>query len=657
MMARRTMPMIVLVLAALIGGTLGIVKLTSDHLLYVHAVAIAHRWAHFVVTNVDDLEQIAAGEQPSSKSMAFFQWSVREGALYRYEIFNRQGYSQLVADRHQAAALVDVSEFRAEAAAAAKTSAMSAAVKEGDGHGIPELFAEAFVPVIVDGRPIAVVAAYVDQTEERNQVVRTFLVGALGLCALTSLAFIIPAGAWYRRTIEKERADAEISFLAKHDGMTRLANRTHLVERMSEALDRAGRTGEQIAILYLDLDHLKDVNDQLGHQGGDTLIKLMAERIRETARSEDIIARIGGDEFVIVMAEIADRADVEKLTRRFLDIMSRPFVVSGHEVATTASVGIALAPADGRDPERLMRSAHLALHKCKSDGRNCCRFFTAELDAELQARMALEARIRAATRNEEFELHFQPLVDLAAGRTTGFEALLRLRAADGSLLSPVTFIPVAEQIGLIGRIGAWVVREACRTAAQWPQGLTVAVNLSAVQFDGSIVGIVRSALAESRLDPGRLQLEITESLLLAETESVMAQLAQLKEIGVAIVMDDFGTGYSSMSYLWRFPFNKIKIDRSFVQNLGEPDKSVETIVRTIINLGHMLKMRVTIEGIEDARQLELVTSLACDEAQGFHLGRPMPACDIAAHLAAERRLKGATPPPEPKRVLQLVKVK
>jgi diguanylate cyclase (GGDEF)-like protein len=654
MTARRTISVIVLALAALIGGTLAVVKLTTDHFLHAHAVSIANHWARFVVNNVSDLEEIAAGEQPSAKSMTFFQWSVREGVLYRYEIFNRQGYAQLVADR-QRTALVDVSEFRGEAAAAAKTGAMSADVREGDGRGMPELFAEAFVPVVVEGRTIAVVAAYVDQTEERNQVFRSFLVGAAALSALIALAFIIPAAAWYRRTLEKERVDAEIRFLAKHDAMTRLVNRAHLVERMSESVDRAVRAGSGIAVLYLDLDHFKDINDQLGHQAGDTVIKLMGDRIREATRGSDIIARMSGDEFVVVQTEVSDKADAERLARRLLDIMAQPFAAGGHEVVATASIGIALVPDNGRDPERLVRSADLALCKAKSDGRNCSRFFTAELDAELRARLVLEARIREAARDEAFELHYQPLIDVAASRTIGYEALLRLRAADGALLSPAMFVPIAEQIGLIGKIGAWVVREACRTAMQWPDGMTVAVNLSAAQFvDGSICGSVRAALEESGLDPARLQLEITESLLLEDTESVMAQLTQLKEIGAAIVMDDFGTGYSSMSYLWRFPFDKIKIDRTFIQNLEESDKSVETIVRTIIHLGHSLKMRVTVEGVEEARQLDLVHRLGCDEAQGFYFGRPIPACDIAIQLMGEKRRKPGAGG-EPRRMLHVVR--
>ena len=654
MSIRRTALLIVLMLAALIGGTLAAVKFTTDRLLHQNATAIAQRWASYVAENVGDLEQIAAGEQPSSASMAFFRWSMRVGSVFRYEIYNRQGYSQLVSDQ-QRTAQVDVSEFKPDAAAAAKSRAMSAAVKEGEQDDLPAFFAEAYVPVVSHGRTIAVVAAYVDQTEERSRVVHTSLLAAAGLCVLTSLAFILPAGAWYRRTVEKEHADAEIHFLARHDTMTRLANRLHFGERLTDALDRAGRTRREIAVLHLDIDHFKDINDRFGHQAGDTVLRLVGDRIRETARHDDIIARIGGDEFVIVQTDVSGTSDAEDLAQRLIEIMSRPFLVGGREIPASASIGIALAPADGRDQEQLVRSADLALNRCKADGRNCYRFFTHELDAELQRRLHLEARIREAADNGEFQLHFQPLVDIADERTTGFEALLRLRAADGSAIPPSTFIPIAEQTGLIGRIGAWAIRQACRTAAQWPDGLTIAVNLSPAQFDGTVHGIVRAALEETGLDPARLQLEITESLLLEDTESVMAQLAQLKALGVAIVMDDFGTGYSSLSYLWRFPFSKIKIDRSFIHNLHNQDRSVETIVRTIINLGHFLKMRVTVEGVEDDNQLDLVRNLGCDEGQGFYFGRPMPASDVAAHLGAQLLRKPAKVRTEPRRLLHLVR--
>ena len=635
MQIQRTTVIVIVVLLALIAGTLATVRLTTEHLLYQAATSSAQNWARYVAENVKDLEEIAAGEQPSSASMAFFAGAQRIGLVFRYEIFNREGYSQLVSDR-QGTALVDVSEFNPAAAAAVKTGQPVVAVKEGDTVARPSFFAEAYVPVLDGRRPIAVVAAYVDETAERDRFFKTFLIAAASLCLLTGVAFGIPTAAWYRRTKEKQRADAELHFLAKHDGMTRLANRGHLNERLAEALTRVVAIGSRLAVHYIDLDHFKEVNDSLGHQAGDTLIKLMAERLRASTRAEDIVARLGGDEFVVVQIDILDDSEVVGLAERLLRTMSQPFVVNGHDVATSASIGIALAPRDGVEPERLLKSADLALYKSKSDGRSCFRFFTPEMDAELQARLKLERTIRDAVQNESFELNFQPLVDMPSGRLTGFEALLRLHDADGNDIPPTTVIPMAEDMGLIGKIGTWVIRTACLAAAQWPEHLTVAVNLSPAQFHaGSVHNVVAAALAESAIEPSRLELEITETLLLRDTDAILAELGRLKALGVAVVMDDFGTGYSSLSYLWRFPFDKIKIDRAFMQTVDATDENVQTIIKTIVGLGHSLHMRVTVEGVEDGEQAQFVRDAACDEVQGFYFGRPLAAADLPARILAE----------------------
>jgi diguanylate cyclase (GGDEF)-like protein len=643
MQIQRTTAIVIAVLLALIAGTLATVKLTTDHLLYQSATSAARHWARYVAENVKDLEQIAGGEQPSSHSMAFFEGAQRVGLVFRYEIFNREGYSQLVSDR-QGTALVDLSEFNPAAAVAVKTDRPIVAVKESAQPDRPSFFAEAYVPVLNDGRPIAVVAAYVDQTAERDRFFKSFLLAAVALCSLTALAFVIPAAAWYRRTKEKQRADAEIHFLAKHDGMTRLCNRGYLNERLTEALTRTVAIGGGLAVHYIDLDHFKEVNDSLGHQAGDSLIRLAAERLRASTRSQDIVARVGGDEFVVIQADILDDVEAAGLAERLLRTMSQPFVVNGHDVATTGSVGIALAPRDGVEAERLLKSADLALYKSKSDGRNCFRFFTPEMDAELQARLKLERTIRDAVQNESFELNFQPLVDMPSGRLTGFEALLRLRDADGNDIPPTTVIPMAEDMGLIGKIGTWVIRTACRAAAQWPKHLTVAVNLSPAQFHaGSVCDVVADALAESALEPGRLELEITETLLLRDTDAILAELGRLKALGVAVVMDDFGTGYSSLSYLWRFPFDKIKIDRAFMQTVDAADENVQTIIKTIVGLGHSLHMRVTVEGVEDGEQAEFVREAACDEVQGFYFGRPLAEADLPARILADAERDATRP--------------
>ncbi|HUI97428.1 MAG TPA: EAL domain-containing protein [Xanthobacteraceae bacterium] len=635
MTMHRMISLIVIVLAALIGGTLAAGKVATDYLLHQNATQAASQWARYLAENVGDLEQIADGQQPSSGSMAFFQWSLRVGSVFRYEIYNRHGYSQLVSDQRQIA-LVDLSEFSTLAAAAAKTGEMSAAVKEGgEQPDLPAFFGEAYVPVAAGGQTIAVVAAYVDQTAERGRYYNSFLLAAGGLSALTSLSFLIPAAAWYRRTIEKDRVHAELRFLAKHDAMTRLPNRAHLAERLADTLAHDARTNKWTAIHYLDLDHFKDVNDRFGHQAGDTVIRLMGDRIRGATRSHsDIVARMGGDEFIVVQAGISEQSEAEKLAARLLETMSHPFPIQDRTITTTVSIGIALAPGDGRDPDRLIHAADLALYTSKAAGKNCFHFFTPELDAELQVRQAIETRMRHAAEDGKFELYYQPIVDLTDETVIGYEALLRLHDDRGEPIAPSEFIPIAEQMGLIHKIGAGVLRQACLTAAGWPERLKVSVNLSVAQFDGSVRNVVCGALAEAGLDPARLELEITESLLMGGAKSVMDELAALKALGVAIVMDDFGTGFSSLNYLWRFPFDKIKIDRSFLQNLRHADASIEMIVRTIVNLGHSLDMRVTVEGVEDMVALELVRDLKCDEVQGFYLGRPMPADDVAAALKA-----------------------
>jgi predicted signal transduction protein with EAL and GGDEF domain len=301
------------------------------------------------------------------------------------------------------------------------------------------------------------------------------------------------------------------------------------------------------------------------------------------------------------------------------------------ETVATASIGVALAPTDGTNPERLLKSADLALYKGKADGRNCVRFFEPLMDAALQTRIALEKTLRDAVVNERFILHYQPLFEVFGQRLIGFEALIRLPAEDGTLIPPMTFIPVAEELRLIDKLGAWVLREACKTALSWPDSLTVAVNLSPAQFEaGSISAIVAGALRETGLAPHRLELEITETLLLGNSEAIMTELQALKSMGVAIVMDDFGTGYSSLSYLWRFPFDKIKIDRSFMQGFDASGRDAETVVKTIIALGRELDMRVTVEGVETAKQAAFLDGADADQVQGFFFGRPVSASEVSA---------------------------
>ncbi|RTE94309.1 EAL domain-containing protein [Bradyrhizobium sp. LVM 105] len=630
---QRNIVIIVAALAILLLGTGATLKITTDHLLRQDATSAARSWARFLAPSVTDLEQIAGGEQPSAASIAFFLSARNAGEVFHYEIFNRNGYSQLVSTREKIA-LVDLSEYSPDAARSVANGQPIVDVTEGNSVDRPAFFARAYVPVQADGRHIAVVAAYVDETEQRRSFHNTFLTAAAFLCLLSGLAFSIPAVAWYRETKVKQ-ADRRIRFLAHHDALTGLANRLHLIEQLDRALAHLPMRGGGLAVHFIDVDRFKEVNDTLGHDGGDFLLKSIAERLRAAVRIDDMVARLGGDEFVVVQNDIAGRRQAETFARHLATALNASVKFKQREILTTASIGVALAMEEGTTPERLLKSADLALYAAKAAGRNCIRFFVPEMDTELQARIELERAIREAVLNDRFELHYQPLFEIPQRRLAGFEALIRMPAADGTLIPPLAFIPVAEDLRLIDKIGAWVLRQACRTAATWPAHLTVAVNLSPQQFvAGTISDIVAVALRESGLAPHRLELEITEGLLLGNTEAIVSQLLSLKAMGVAIVMDDFGAGYSSLNYLWRFPFDKIKIDRAFMQGLDGPHCQVGAVVKAIIALGRELHMRVTVEGVETASQAAFLDTADGDQVQGFFFGRPVPASELGASILA-----------------------
>jgi diguanylate cyclase (GGDEF)-like protein len=606
------------------------VKITTDRLLYQNATSAARDWARYLAENVTDLEQIAAGQQPSRASMAFFRSTGKPGQVFRYEIFNRLGFSQLVSD-HGNVALFDLSEFNPEAARSVKFGKPAVDARAGTRPDQPSFFATAYVPVMVDGRAIAIVAAYIDQTEQRDSFYNAFLLAAAALCLTTALSFLIPAIAWLRQTKEKQQADQRIRFLAHHDALTGLSNRAHLMEELRDAVAALPETNSGIAVHFIDLDRFKEVNDTLGHDGGDFLLTTVASRLRTVTRAGDIAARLGGDEFVVVQTGIHDADQAQDFARRLASAVAAPIPFGEREIVATVSIGVALAPINGSDPVRLLKCADLALYKSKADGRNCIRFFAPQLDAVQQDRLALEKTVRDAVLSQRFVLHYQPLYELASRRLIGFEALIRLPAEDGSLIPPMTFIPVAASLRLIDSIGAWVLGEACRTAATWPSHLTVAVNLSPAQFGlGNIMPVVASALNQAGLAPHRLELEITETLLLGGDADIMEELHALKTLGVGIVIDDFGIGYSSLSYLWRFPFDKIKIDRSFMQGIDDAAGHAETVVKTIITLARELQMRVTVEGVENASQIAFLDGADADQVQGYFFCRPVPAANVAA---------------------------
>jgi diguanylate cyclase (GGDEF)-like protein len=432
---------------------------------------------------------------------------------------------------------------------------------------------------------------------------------------------------------ERRSAEAKIAYMAHHDALTDLPNRLRLYEQLRQMLARS-RRGEHLAVFCLDLDHFKDVNDAHGHPVGDLLLKAVADRLRLCIRETDMVARLGGDEFAIIQAGASQPTDATSLASRLIEAIGAAYELGGRQVAVGLSVGIALAPDDGLNPEQLLRNADIALYRSKSDGRGLYRFFEAEMDARMQARRRLEIDLRNAISNGEFELFYQPLVDMQTGFVTGFEALIRWHHPERGMISPLDFIPVAEEAGLIVAIGEWVLCQACAEAATWPGNVNVAVNLSAIQFKKKdLLQVVIMALEVSGLSPGRLELEITETALLQDSDATLAILHELRGLGIGISMDDFGTGYSSLSYLRKFRFDKIKIDQSFIFEMSDHDDSL-AIVRAVIAMGSSLGIKTTAEGVETPEQFNQLKLEGCTEAQGYLLSPPRPATEVKGLLAA-----------------------
>ncbi|MEH2624172.1 diguanylate cyclase (GGDEF)-like protein/PAS domain S-box-containing protein [Bradyrhizobium sp. AZCC 1719] len=448
----------------------------------------------------------------------------------------------------------------------------------------------------------------------------------------------MPGGGWvatHEDITDQRQSEVKIEYMAHHDALTDLANRVLLNDRLEHALGRVSG-GEMVAVHHLDLDQFKAVNDTLGHPCGDKLLRSVAERLRRLVGDSDTIARMGGDEFVIVQAPISDPADATSLAQGVIDALSEPYEIDGQQAVIGVSIGISVGPGDGSNPDKLLRNADLALYRAKSDGRSTFRFFEPAMDLQMQTRRIMEQDLRKALPAGEFELHYQPVVNLASKEISGFEALIRWNHPTKGLISPAAFIPLAEEIGFIVPMGEWVIRQACATAAQWPDNLHVAVNISAIQFRSpGLMQVIVGALAASGLAPTRLEIEITESVLLHNKEATLALLHQLRALGIRIAMDDFGTGYSSLTYLQSFPFDKIKIDRSFVKNITENSSSLN-IVRAVAALANGMGMTATAEGVETAEQLHSIASEGCTEMQGFLFSKPLPAAEIERQFLSGR---------------------
>ncbi|ADZ68650.1 putative bifunctional diguanylate cyclase/phosphodiesterase [Polymorphum gilvum] len=606
-----------------------------DHWIARDAQMESRMWAEGLSEKLTDLEAIANASEPSAQSLEVIRLAGTMGRVFRFKIFGDDGRLRLVVDDQGRIETegADLATHNPQAAAVFQTGTPFTQVFDDRKPGRPDVYAETYLPIVRDGRIAAVVEVYVDQSETATRFRHDLTLAGLLLSALLALAFSIPYTAFVVRSQGKRVADARADFHARHDGLTGVLNRAAFMDRLEETVRTAAADGEAIALHVIDIDRFKAVNDELGPEEGDALIRLVAMRASEMIRPYDFIGRFGGDEFVIAQCGILCQRQAESMAQRLVRRLSETYAVEDRDVPISVSIGCALMPADATSARELVKKAGFALSFVKNTGRNGFSFFRDTMEEELVRRRELERLVRLASRDRNFLLHFQPIMCVAEGRITGFEALLRLPDDTGEMVPPTEFIPVAEDLGLLPTIGGWVIRKACQSATSWPDDLSIAINLSPSQFAaGNLAEFVARTLEETGLAPGRLELEITESLLLDDSDSVLRQLNDLKALGVSIVMDDFGTGYSSLSYLWRFPFDKIKIDRSFMDGYAQSAETIQKILSTIIALGRALNMRVTIEGVETLLQARAIEGLAVDHLQGYLFGRPQAEIEIPGNL-------------------------
>jgi diguanylate cyclase (GGDEF)-like protein len=510
-------------------------------------------------------------------------------------------------------------------------NAVTAASLPGDKH-----LRVAFVPGMENGKLARIYAFTVDQAAAAAFTNVALTVVTLTTSLLIVMGFSVPAAIASRRIRERWLAEDQIRYLAMHDSLTGLPNRLQLRQHLDRAVARSKRHGRLMAVFCLDLDRFQDVNDTLGHPTGDALLAEVSARLKESVREVDLVGRLGGDEFAIVAEDLDAPEDAMRLARRVCTALGETYHVNGHEVTSSASIGIAIGPLDHDAAETLLKNADLALYRAKEDGRNTFRFFEPAMDAALQKRRRLENDLRNALRKNQLYLDYQPQFDLVSGRLTGYEALVRWWHPSEGEIAPSTFIPIAEETGLIVPLGEWILKTACSYATTWPADTKLAVNLSPAQFKTQdVYGLVRRMLNETGLDPERLELEITEAIILQNTDAVMETLKRLDQLGVSIAMDDFGTGYSSLSYLTRFPVKKIKIDRSFIDTLGTSPQT-SAIVSSIVGLGQSLHVTITAEGVETEGQAAMLKQWGCDQVQGFYYGRPETDVPELDETAADR---------------------
>jgi diguanylate cyclase (GGDEF)-like protein len=590
----------------------------------------ARDWAAYFIEQMPNLNRLITTGRPDASQRERITSAEKIGDVFRFKLFNRHGDLTLVSDQ---STFTVSDDGNVKALEVMRTGVGRVSLYDGAGKkNRPPVYVEAYVP-IVDGHGgvRGVVEVYIDQTRTAALLKTSFAALSLTLALVAALTFGLPTMAYLLRSRQASEARQRGDYLAHYEPMTGLLNRASFTARLDQLL-RGRDHGQNLALVLFDIDDFKAINDTHGHEAGDSFLKHVASCIKAVCSETDLAARPGGDEFILALAGRSE-AEVLELVDQLGRALGQPIHFQGKNLSATLSAGIYMVNHDVDRMEDALHKADVAHYQAKLDGRDTCRLFSEDLESGMRARRELEQLIRRTVEQEGFELHYQPLLHTRSGACVGFEALLRLPNGQGGYISPLTCIPVIETMGLINAVGKWVIEDATRTAATWPSHLVVAVNLSVKQFaDGALVGHVRNALANSGLRPKQLELEVTETLLMQNTESTARQLIELRKLGVALSMDDFGTGYSSLGYLWQYRFDKLKIDQSFISALSHNEEKAREILDTIIMLGHKLEMTVTAEGIETAHQAEVLAALVCDQVQGYLYGRPVPASEIALFL-------------------------
>lgn len=639
----------------IIAGAIGLVMLmvganygqfeVVEYGLRAEAAREADHWAQQFFRNTPDFENLLSTNAFSAEQLATLQETAEFGDIVQYQLYDASG--KLVVDHASGSAaatgagdeqaLDALRSGKAIASVGSPDRFLTDAQANSAASGLT-FIAKVVLPIHrADGRIAGVVLAYVDQSEVRA----AFRTATNTLSITLSSIFTITLGGLFIGFLVARKREGKsrqhVDFLAKYDQLSHLYNRAGFKEKLEANVASGIIDPARMVVMFVDIDHFKHINDTYGHKAGDGFLNHVGQTISKCLQAPDFAGRFGGDEFVIV-AQRSDLAEAGRLAEHLQSMISTPIIVDGETISTSISIGIHFENHQSFTFDQRMHKADLALYQAKADGRNTHRFFTNELELGIARRRKVESAVLNGLNQGLFSLAYQPLLQEDSLKCIGFQALLRLVDKDGESIPPEEFIPVAESVGAIGPIGLWVLNTAAEAACAWPEPLSVSVNLSVRQFaDGHLAEAVSQTLTRTGLDPRRLELEITESLLMDASIDADAQLSALRDLGVSIAMDDFGTGYSSLGYLWKYGFDKLKIDRSFVIGIEDRDVRAREILETIIVLGHRLNMVVIAEGVENEAQADILSGMSCDQFQGFLYGRPMPAEDLPGFL-----LKNAT---------------